>query len=58
MTGRIVLLAAQTVAELRYGALVACWGEARRLRLEAAIAGTTIVPVSDALVTEAAELRW
>lgn len=31
MTGKSVFLAAQTVAELRYGALVAGWGDARRL---------------------------
>lgn len=34
------------------------WGDARRLRLETAIAAATIVPVSDALISEAAELRF
>jgi len=38
LAGNQLFLAAQTVAELRYGVLVAGWGEARRTRLEAAIA--------------------
>jgi predicted nucleic acid-binding protein len=57
MTGQQVFLAAVTVAELRYGALVAGWGEQRRQRLEQSIAATTVVPVSDALLTTGAELR-
>ena len=57
MAGNQVFLAAVTVAELRYGALVADWGEQRRQRLEQTIAATTVVPVSDALLTTAAELR-
>lgn len=58
MSGRSIFLASQTVAELRFGALVAGWGDSRRLRLEIAIAAATIVPVTDALITEAAELRF
>ena len=46
-----------TVAELRYGAIVAGWGATRRRRLEQAIDATTLVPVSDALITSVAELR-
>ena len=57
MAGNQAFLAAVTVAELRYGALVAEWGEQRRRRLEQSIAATTVVPVSDALLTTAAELR-
>ena len=57
MAGHQVFLAAVTVAELRYGALVADWGDQRRRRLEQSIAVTTVVPVSDALLTTAAELR-
>ena len=34
MAGHQIFLAAVTVAELRYGALVAGWGDQRRLRLE------------------------
>lgn len=58
MAGHQVFLAAVTVAELRYGALVAGWGQQRRHRLEQSIAATTVVPVSDALLTTAAELRY
>ena len=57
LAGNQIFLAASTVAELRYGALVAEWGTPRRDRLEAAIAATTVVPVSDALLTRVAELR-
>jgi predicted nucleic acid-binding protein len=57
MAGQQIFLAAVTVAELRYGALVAGWGDQRRQRLEQSIAATTVVPVSDALLTTAAELR-
>lgn len=57
MAAHQIFLAAVTVAELRYGALVAGWGDQRRQRLEQSIAATTVVPVSDALLTTAAELR-
>ncbi len=55
--GNQLFLAPATVAELRYGALVAGWGPPRRARLESAIAATTIVPVTDTLLTTMAELR-
>ena len=58
MTGNQIFLAAVTVSELRYGALVAGWGEARRERLEESIRATTVVPVSNTLLTVAAELRF
>lgn len=57
LPGNQLFLAAQTVAELRYGVLVAGWGQPRRDRLEAAIAATTVVPVTDSLLTTVAELR-
>jgi len=57
MAGHQLFLAAVTVAEVRYGALVAGWGVHRRQRLEQSIAATTVVPVSDALLTAVAELR-
>lgn len=57
MAGQQVFLAAVTVAELRYGALVAGWGETRRERLERSIDSSSVVPVSDTLITTAAELR-
>ena len=52
-----VFIAAVTVSELRYGALVAGWAQPRRDRLEQAIRSTTVVPVTDALLTAMAELR-
>lgn len=58
MAGHQVFLAAVTVSELRYGALVAEWGRARRIRLEEAIRSTTVVPVTDTLLTHIAELRY
>jgi predicted nucleic acid-binding protein len=58
MSGHQVFLAAVTLSELRYGALVAEWGDARRQQLEIAIQATTVVPVSDALLTAMAELRY
>lgn len=58
LPGNQIYLAAVTVAELRYGALVAHWGDVRRLRLERAIETTTVIPVSDALLTTLATLRF
>ena len=58
MAGNQVFLAAVTVSELRYGALVAHWGDARRARLEQSIQAATVVPVTDQLLTRAAELRF
>ena len=58
MAGHQVFLAAVTVGELRYGALVAGWGQARRDRLEEAIGSTAVVPVTDALLSRMAELRY
>ena len=57
MSGQQVFLAAMTVAELRYGALVAEWGDNRRARLEQSIQASTIVPVTDSLLSRVAELR-
>lgn len=58
MAGNQVFLAGVTVSELRYGALVAGWDERRRERLEGSIQATTVVPVSDRLLTTIAELRF
>ena len=57
MAGHQVFIAAVSVSELRYGALVAGWAQPRRDRLEQAIRSTTVVPVTDALLTVMAELR-
>jgi predicted nucleic acid-binding protein len=54
---RSVLLAFQTVMELRYGALRANWGELRRRRLERRIAELTIIEGDDEMTTRCAELR-
>lgn len=58
MAGNQIFLAAVTVSELRYGALVAGWSEARRGRLEESIQATTVIPVSNTLLTTTAELRF
>lgn len=52
-----VLLAFQTVMELRYGALRAEWGELRRRRLERRIAELTVIQPDDAMIRVCAELR-
>jgi len=58
LTGQQVFLAAVTVSELRYGALVADWGPSRRQQLESALQTITVIPVSDGLLTTIAELRF
>ena len=58
MAGQQIFLAAVTVSELRYGALVAGWGEARRNRLDESIQATTVVPVSDRFLSTLADLRF
>jgi tRNA(fMet)-specific endonuclease VapC len=58
LVGNQLFLAAVSVAELRYGALVAGWAPDRRHRLDQVVAATTVIPVTDALLTTAAELRY
>lgn len=58
MADNQIFLAAATVAELRYGALVAGWADARRTRLEKPIEATTAIPVVDQLATTVAEDRF
>lgn len=58
LAGHQLFLAVQTVAELRFGALVAGWGARRSDELEAAIATTTVVPVTDSLTRRVAQLRF
>jgi predicted nucleic acid-binding protein len=57
LTGRVLVLAAQTVAELRFGALWAKWGQERRTELEDRIARARVAPVDEDLVWEVAKLR-
>ena len=52
-----VLLAFQTVMELRFGAFRAGWGELRRRRLERRIAEIAVVQPDDQMITACAELR-
>ena len=48
ITGVPIVLALQTVAELRFGAINAGWGEKRRNQLDALIAGLDVAPPDDA----------
>jgi len=57
LVGRPAFLSFQTVAELRYGALLRGWGAPRLQRLEAAIARAEIVHTGGDLVRAYAELR-
>lgn len=54
---RAVLISFVTLAEIRYGALKANWGEFRRRGLERDLARFTVVQPDDALITRCAELR-
>lgn len=58
LPGNQLNLAAQSVAELRYGALLAGWGSARVGRLEHAIHTANVIPVSDALLSAIAQFRF
>lgn len=53
-----VLLAFQTVMELRYGALRAGWGELRRRRLERRVAELAVVQPDNENVSVCSELRF
>jgi predicted nucleic acid-binding protein len=57
LAGNQLFLAVQTVAELRYGGLVAGWAERRLARLETAIAAATVLPVTDDLLHVVARVR-
>lgn len=57
LVGRPLVLAAQSVAELRFGALLAGWGEARQADMERRISRARVAPVDDDLAWEVARLR-
>jgi predicted nucleic acid-binding protein len=57
LAGHQLFLSVVTVAELRFGAMVAEWGQPRRAQLEVAIATATVVPVTDAFITRLATTR-
>lgn len=52
-----ILLSFQTVAELRFGALRAGWGELRRRRPDRSLAELTVVQPDDQMITTWAQLR-
>lgn len=57
LVGRRLVLSFQTVAELRYGALRAGWGERKRADMKSRLARATVVGADDTLTTAYAELR-
>ena len=57
LVGRPAFLSFQTVAEIRYGAILRGWGGPRLQRLEAEIARAQIVHTGTELVSAYAELR-
>jgi tRNA(fMet)-specific endonuclease VapC len=57
LQGRILLMAAQTIAELRFGMIRRAWGPKRRATLESLIATYKTVYPNDAICTRWAEAR-
>lgn len=57
LAGRIEFVSFQTVAEVRYGALLGGWGTARLRRMEAEMARTEVVHSGSDLIGTYAELR-
>jgi len=57
LLGRTLVLAAQTVAELRYGARARSWGQQRRTALEDRIGRLRVAGMDDLLTTTYAELK-
>lgn len=57
LTGRTIVIAAQTEGELRFGALSARWGPARLAGLEAQLARHATAPVTTEVVKAFAEVR-
>ena len=50
LVGAAPAIAAQTVAELRYGALVAGWGQRRLVQLDSLVHRAVVIPVDDTLI--------
>lgn len=57
LTGSRLVVSFQTVAELRYGAMAANWGQTRIEAMEERLAGAVAIPPHDELATEWAQLR-
>jgi len=55
--GRIQVVSFITVTELRYGALLASWGEFRLRRLERSLADLDVIQTGEAVIARCAELR-
>lgn len=55
--GRQIAVAPQTIAEARYGALVAGWGSRRLGELEGLTAGVRLLPVDEETIEQVALLR-
>ena len=55
--GRQIAVAPQTVAEARYGALIAGWGPRRLGELERLTGGVRLLPVDEETIEQAAQLR-
>jgi predicted nucleic acid-binding protein len=55
--GPLLYVAAQTVGEVRYGALVAQWGKRRVARMEALVATCPVIVADDLVASKYAELR-
>jgi predicted nucleic acid-binding protein len=57
LSGRLLVIAGQTVAEMRFGAAVAEWGEARRRQMRAHIGTAEIARPDDETADAFAELK-
>lgn len=57
IVGRPAFISFQTAAELRYGAMLRGWGDARMLKLEARIAAAEVVHTGPDLIEAYARLR-
>ena len=57
LAGQLLVLASQTVAEMRYGALVAGWGQSRLAELERRIELARVAVIDDAMIWTHARLR-
>ena len=57
IAGRAILISVITVSELRFGSIVAGWGEFRRRGLERELARATAVEADDTLASTSAELK-
>jgi len=55
--GRQIAVAPQTVAEARYGALIARWGPRRLGELERLTRGVRLLPVDEETIEQVAQLR-